>query len=115
MSLRTDYDLSTALSTAYQAGVDYIGTVGSPGAAYADLSAGLSDASSKGKESFTVTVSVTHAPDTLKLQNKYWNAFQAGIISALAVEGIYSYEVSLALNTDDTNDTKVDFTFSFQN
>ncbi len=113
MSLRTDYDLSTALSTAYQAGVDYIGTLASPGVAYADLSAGLSDAASKGKEAFTITVSVTHAPDTLKLQNKYWDSFQAGIITALAAEGIFSYEVTLALNTEDTNDTKVDFTFSF--
>ena len=113
MSLRTDYDLNTALSTAFQAGVDYIGTQASPGAAYADLSAGLSDAASKGKETFTITISVTHVPDTLKLLNKYWDAFQAGIISALAAEGIYSYEVTLALNTDDANDTKVDFTFSF--
>ena len=113
MSLRTDYDLSTALSTAYQAGVDYIGTLASPGAAYATLSSELADAASLGKESFTVTIVVTHAPDTLKLQNKYWDAFQAGIISALAAEGIYSYEVTLALNTADTNETKVDFTFSF--
>ena len=113
MSLRTDYNLSTAIGTAYQAGVDYIGTLASPGAAYADLSSGLSDAADMGKESFTVTVVVTHAPDTLKLQNKYWDAFQAGIISALAAEGIYDYEVTLALNTEDTNETKVDFTFSF--
>jgi len=113
MSLRTDYDLSTAISTAFQAGVDYIGTQASPGNAYADLSSGLSDAAAKGKESFTVTVVVSHVPDTLKLQNKYWDAFQAGIISALAAEGIYSYEVTLALNTDDANETKVDFTFSF--
>jgi hypothetical protein len=113
MSLRTDYDLSSAISTAYQAGVDYIGTQASPGAAYADLSSGLSDAAATGKESFTITISVTHVPDTLKLENKYWDSFKAGIISALAAEGIYSYEVSLALNTEDSQDTKVDFTFSF--
>ena len=100
-------------ATAYTAGVDYIGTLASPGAAYATLSTELASASAAGKESFTVSISVTHQPDTLKLENKYWDSFKAGIISALAVEGIYSYEVTLTLNTDDTQNTKVDFAFSF--
>ena len=113
MSLRADYALSTAIDTAFQAGVDYIGTESIPGSAYATLSAGLIAAAGMGKESFTITVDVTHAPQTLKLQNKYWNAFKAGIIDALAVEGIYSYEVTLTLNTDDAQDTKIDFAFSF--
>lgn len=113
MSLKTDYALTTALTTAYDAGVAYIGTGGAPGAAYASLSAGLAAAAAQGKETFTVTISVTHAPSTLRLQGKYWDAFKTGVLGALAVEGIYNYEVSLALNTEDATDTQIDFSFTF--
>jgi len=113
MSLKTDYALSTALTAAYDAGVAYVGTGIAPGAAYATLSAGLAAAAAQGKETFTVTVSVTHAPSTLRLQGKYWNAFKTGVLSALAAEGIYNYEITLALNTEDATDTQIDFDFAF--
>ena len=113
MSLKTDYGLAAALDTAFNAGKDYIGTELAPGSAYPTLSAGLTDAASQGKETFLISVAVLHAPETLKLQNKYWLAFQSGMYQALADEGIYNTEVTFTLNVADTLETKIDFNFSF--
>ena len=113
MSLKNDYALAAALTTAYDAGVAYIGTEAAPGTVYSDISAGLAAAAAMGKEDFTVTTTVAHAPSTLRLLGKYWDAFETGVLAALAAEGIYGYEISLALNTTDATDTQIDFKFTF--
>ena len=118
MSLREDYSgdctggFHNDMATVHQAGVDFVGTEGSPGAAYSALSTGLADAATKGLDSFTITVSVTFEPDNLKLNGKHQQTFFAGIEDALSAEGIYPFYVTLALNTADSLDTKVDFNFS---
>lgn len=118
MSLREDYSGACTggfhddMATVFQAGADYVGTAASPGAAYAGLSNGLAEASAKGLKLFTITESVAFEPDNLKLGGVHQQTFFAGIIDALAHEGIYSQYVGLSLNTSDTLDTKIDFTFS---
>jgi hypothetical protein len=113
MSLKTDYGLASALHTAFVAGQTYIGTALAPGVAYASLQSALVAAAAQGKTQFTVTVSVTHAPGTLRLSGKYYETFCDGVYSALAIEDIYSSEVTVALNTTDNITTSIDFVFDF--
>jgi hypothetical protein len=131
MSLRTDYNISGALDTAFVAGWQFVlGTCSNTGyttaaecvlgsgvwtasPAYASLSAGLATAAAQGKETFTLTMSCAHNPGALRLLGKYWATFKDGILAAMATERIFDYEVDVALNTSDSTQLQVDFNFTF--
>jgi hypothetical protein len=108
--LRDSYDLQGALNTGFDAGVAFVAPASS---AYLALQSALASASAMGKEVFTVSIPTTHATASLRLNGKYLKAYFAGIISGLALEDIYSYEVSLTLDTSDTLTTNVIFNFTF--
>lgn len=118
MSLREDYSgvctggFHSDMATVYQAGVDLVGTEGSPGAAYSTIAADLNASALAGVKIFTSTVDTSFEPDNLKLAGIHQQTYFAGILDALAHEGIYSMYVTLSLNTSDTLQTKVDFNFS---
>jgi len=118
MSLREDYSgtctggFESDMAVVFQAGVDFIGTELAPGIAYPVLSTALNASATAGIKVFTSTVDVTFEPDNLKLGGIHQDTYFAGILDALAHEGIYSMYVSLVLNTSDTLTTKIDFNFS---
>ena len=118
MSLREDYSgdctggFHDDMSTVFQAGADFIGTEIAPGTAYASLSTALANAAAAGTKVFSVTVETSFEVNNLRLNGVHQQSYFAGIISALAAEGIYSMYVSLSLNTTDTLTTSVDFKFS---
>lgn len=81
---------------------------------YTTLLQGLQAAAAAGKSVFSVSVETMDNPSYLRLKGNYLNAYFAGIYYALDKEGIFNtYEVSLALDTSDTNTTKVTFNFTF--
>ena len=118
MSLREDYSgvctggFHDDMATVFQAGVDFVGTAGSPGVAYATLSTAIGTAAAAGTRIFTVTVDTTFEPNSLRLNGIHQQTYFAGIIDALAHEGIYEMYVGLSLNTSQTTATSVDFNFS---
>ena len=118
MSLREDYSgvctggFHDDMATVQQAGVDFVGTEGSPGTAYSALSAALAASATTGTRIFTVTVATAFEPDNLRLNGIHQQTYFAGIIDALAHEGVYSMYVGLSLNTSQTTTTSVDFNFS---
>lgn len=118
MSLREDYSgvctggFHDDMATVFQAGVDFVGTAGSPGAAYSDLSTALQNAAAAGTKVFTVTVETSFETSNLRLNGIHQSTYFAGIIDALSHEGIYSMYVGLNLNTSLTTTTSVDFNFS---
>jgi hypothetical protein len=118
MSLREDYSGTCTggfhddMGTVFQAGVDFIGTAGSPGIAYPTLSTGLNTAATQGSTEFTISVDTSFEPDNLRLDGIHQQTYFAGILQALAAEGIYSMYVTLTLNTSLTTSTGVDFKFS---
>lgn len=77
------------------------------------LKTALQTAASKGQKKFTVTIETTFEPANLRLNGLHLQTYLAGIQAALADEDVYSYEVSLSLNTSLTTTTSIDFTFSF--
>lgn len=79
----------------------------------ASLSSGLQTNAAKGLSSFTLNLVTTFEPANLRLKGTHMNTYFSGIRSALAAEGIFDYEVSLALNTSDLTTTSIDFNFSF--
>lgn len=118
MSLREDYSgvctggFHDDMATVHQAGIDLVGTQAVPGTGYAQLQTALNNSSAAGIRVFTVTVDTVFEPDNLRLDGIHQQTYFAGIIDALAHEGIYSMYVTLALNTTDTLVTSVDFQFS---
>ena len=118
MSLREDYSGTCTggfhddMATVFQAGVDFVGTAGSPGSAYSSLSTALSNAAATGTKIFTVTVDTSFEVNNLRLNGIHQQTYFAGIIDAMAAEGIYSMYVGLSLNTSQTTTTSVDFNFS---
>lgn len=118
MSLREDYSgvctggFDDDMAAVFQAGIDLVGTQASPGVAYPTLSTALNTSAAAGTKIFTSTVDTAFEPDNLKLNGVHQQTYFAGILDALAHEGIYSIYVSLALNTSDTLTTKVDFNFT---
>lgn len=79
----------------------------------AAISSALQSNAAQGKKSFTVTLAVAFEPSNLRLKGYHWKSFQAGIVSALAAEGVYSYEVAVELNTSDALSTSIDLNFTF--
>lgn len=118
MSLREDYSgdctggFHDDMATVFQAGVDFIGTEIAPGSAYSALSTGLANAAAAGTKVFTVTVETSFEVNNLRLNGVHQQSYFAGILQALAAEGIYSMYVGLSLNTSQTTTTSIDFNFS---
>lgn len=84
---------------------------------YASISQALKDAAAAGKTKFTVSLPLTYQPAFMvgnKGDNLLVKAHFAGMIDGLAENDVYSYEVSVALNTSDTMTVKVDLNFNFQ-
>lgn len=115
MSLKTDYyDGSTGLilqmDSAFTAGAAFVTTN------LATLSAALKAQAAAGVTTFTVTITTSDNPAYLRGNsgnNLYNKSYQAGIINGLAQQGIYGYEVAVALNTKDNVTTSIDFNFTF--
>ena len=115
MSLKTDYyDGSTGLilqmDAAFAAGAAFVATN------LTQLSNSLKASAAAGITVFTVTITTSDNPAYLRGNNGnnlYNLSYQAGIVDALAGQGVYSYEVSVALNTKDNINTAIDFNFDF--
>jgi hypothetical protein len=113
MSLKTDYldgasGLTQQMIEVFGEGASYVT------ASLATLQSELQTAASKGQTAFTVTLTVAFEPENLKLKGMHWESFRAGIISQLAVEEIYSYEVGVELNESDQVTLQIDFNFNFK-
>lgn len=111
MSLKTDYNLQTAMNSVYDLGAALI--VSTPTAAYTKLSSDLAVAAAAGKKEFTVNVNHNADNTNLELKGTYWQTYRAGVISSLANEDIYDYEVSVSLNTTTTGVATIDLIFTF--
>lgn len=117
MSLKTDYfDGATGLQAkcndAFDAGVTFV-TVDNLSA----ISTALINAAAAGSTKFTVSLSTSYNPSTLrgnKGNNLILKAYLAGIQKGLADQEVYSYECTPALNVADSVDTKIDLNFNFQ-
>ena len=118
MSLREDYSgvctggFHDDMAVVFQAGVDLVGTQAIPGTGYSQLQTALNNSSAAGIKVFTVTVETAFEPTNLRLNGAHQQAYFAGIINALAYEGIYSAYISLSLNISDTLTTSIDFKFN---
>ena len=117
MSLKTDFfDGATGLheqcNAAFDAGVNFV-TV----ANLAAISSALVAGAAAGNTKFTVTLTTTYMPSTLrgnKGNNLILKAYLAGITKGLADQEVYAYECTPALNILDTVTTKIDLNFNFQ-
>jgi hypothetical protein len=77
------------------------------------ISAALVANAAKGLRTFTVNLPVAFEPTNLRLLGNHWLSFQAGVVSGLAAQDIYSYECNVELNTDDALTTSIDLNFTF--
>lgn len=111
MSLKTDYNLQSQMDDVYDLGVSLIQPT--PTAAYTIISGELAAAAAAGETDFTVNVNHNAINDNLELSGTYWRSYSAGILTALASENIYNYEVAVVLNTTVTGTATIDLIFSF--
>ena len=111
MSLKTDYSLQEAMNSVYDLGAALI--TSTPTAAYTQLSSDLAVAAAAGEKEFTVNVNHNADNTNLELKGTYWLSYKAGIISSLASEDIYDYEVSVSLNTTSVGVASIDLIFTF--
>jgi len=112
MSLKTDYLQGANGFTAQMADVF------AQGQAYvianlATLTTELQTNAAKGVKSFKVTLLSPFEPSNLRLKGLHMQTYFSGISAGLMAQEIYNYEVTIALNTSDNVDTKVDLNFSF--
>ena len=112
MSLKTDYldgsnGFTQQMADVFLQGKAFVDTnIGT-------LTSALQTAASKGQKKFVVTIETNFEPSNLRLNGLHLQTYLSGIQSALLDQDVYSYEVSLSLNTSLTNSTSIDFTFSF--
>jgi len=117
MSLKTDFyngitGLHEQCNAAFDAGVLFVSTIN-----LTAISTALITNAAAGNTKFTVTLSTTYQPATLrgnKGNNLILKAYLAGIEKGLADQEIYAYECTPTLNMSDTIDTKIDLNFNFQ-
>lgn len=112
MTLKTDfYDGATGLHTKmngiFDAGATFVTDN------LAALQTAMTTQAAKGVTTFTTTIVTSQEPANLRLQGIYLNHYLEGIISQLAIEDVYSHEVSLSLNISDQTTTSIDFNFTF--
>jgi len=110
MSLRTDFTgaYDTKIAEARTAGKDSILTTN-----LAYITAQMALASGAGKQSFTVTITVSYQPQDIRTAGNLWEAYKSGVEEGMASEDVVGNEVSVELNTSDTVTTQVDLVFSF--
>lgn len=114
MTLRSDYydnsttGLQAKLADAFTSGSTFVS------ASQTLLSNALTAAAEQGKTSFTVTVPTGFKPTALRLKGLLLDAYLDGIMAALYGQGLYSFECAPSLNTSNTNETSIDFVFTFQ-
>jgi hypothetical protein len=116
MSLRTDYfDGATGLhqksNDAFDAGGAFVTTNATA------ISTSLKDNAAAGKTKFTLSLTTSFSSEILRGNNGtnlITKAYLAGIQQQIAIEDIYSYEVTPALNIADSGTTKIDLNFNFQ-
>jgi hypothetical protein len=116
MSLKTDFfDGSTGLhqmeQNAFDAGVTFV-TVDNLSA----ISAALVANAASGNTKFTVTLSTTYQPATLRANkgnNLILKSYLAGIQKGLSDQSIFDFECTPTLNSADSVDTKIDLNFDF--
>jgi len=111
MSLKTDYNLQTEMIAVYDLGLSLIQST--PTSTYTLVSGELAAAAAAGKKSFTVNVAHNAINANLELEGAYWESYRAGIISSLASESIYSYEVAVELNKTIAGTASLDLVFTF--
>lgn len=117
MSLKTDFfDGATGLhvqcNNAFDAGVTFVTVTN-----LAAIAAALVSNAAAGNTKFTITLSTTYMPATLrgnKGNNLILKAYLAGVQEGLANQDVYNYECIPALNVSDSVDTKIDLNFNFQ-
>jgi len=112
MSLKTDFfdgatGIHTKMNDVFDAGESFVTS------SLAALTTAMTTQAAKGVTTFTTTLVTSQEPANLRLEGIYLSHYLAGIISQLAVEDVYSHEVSLALNTSDLTTTSIDFNFTF--
>jgi len=111
MSLKTDYfdgasGFNQQMSDVFDQGEAFVTTNLSA------LTAELQTNAAKGLQAFKVSIQTTFEPQNLRLKGYHLKTYLAGIQSGLAAEEIYPHECILALNTEDTMETKIDFQFN---
>jgi hypothetical protein len=112
MSLKQDYyDGSTGfnqqMASCFAAGSAFVSTN------EATLTTELQAAAAAGKKTFTVSIVTSDSPAYLRLNGLYAKTYLAGVVHALALEEIYSYECTPTLNLADTVSVRVEFNFTF--
>lgn len=113
MTLKTDYNVDTSMDAVFDLGVAHVFS-GGPTAAYTIISAALAVAAGRGETAFTINIAHNADNASLELQGRYFNTYSAGLLSALAVEDIYNYEVTVELNTDVAGTASIDLVFNFK-
>lgn len=112
MTLKTDFfdgatGLHTQMNDVFDQGVALVtGNL-------AAITSELTTNAGKGNVTFTYNLITTFEPANLRLGGLHWQHYQAGIISGLGAEDIYSHEVTITLNTSDATETSIDFNFTF--
>jgi hypothetical protein len=110
MTLKTDYTgaLTSALDAAFAAGDAFVVTN------LTLLSSSLITAANSGQNAFTVFITTSYLPESLRLNGNLLKAYLAGIYARLAAQGIYhTYEVALSLDTSTVGTNKIKFNFTF--
>lgn len=116
MSLKADFfdgltGLHAKCNDAFDNGVSFITSNLSA------ISTALISNAAAGNTKFTVTISTTYMPATLRANkgnNLILKAYLAGIQKGLADQDIYNYECTPTLNVSDSMDTRIDLNFNFQ-
>lgn len=113
MTLKTDYSIDSDMNAVFDLGLAHIDSSG-PTASYTSISAALAAAAARGETTFTVNITHNAINASLELQGRYFDSYSAGLLSALAVEDIYNYEVTVELNTDIAGTASIDLNFNFK-
>jgi len=110
MSLRTNFTgaLDTKLVEAHDAGVTFIATTN-----LAFLTTQMATAAASGLKKFTVNLNPSFQPTDLRLGGNLWYAYQSGVLSALAAEGVMGNEIVATLDKTDAVTLVMALTFSF--
>jgi len=112
MTLKADFldglnGFTTQMANTYAAGKAWVATNS------ATISTDLKANAALGKTIFVLEYATTYNTVALRLKGTFLDTYFEGIQTALAEEGIYSYECSLELNDNEDNVTKVTMTFEF--
>ena len=116
MSLKTDFfdgatGLHSKMNAARDAGTAFVTTN------MVALSNALKTNAAQGITAFTVSLTTSDNPTYLRGnsgENFYRKSYFDGIMSGLLAQDLYTYEVTLSLNTTDTVITSVNFIFNFE-